>query len=110
MIKIITLYVTHKNKEEADKVVNYLLEKRLIACANFSSIESRNWWKGKIENGEEIVTLLKTRKENFELVRDEILKIHPYETPCILRAEVEANNSYGEWIINETALTFTVIS
>lgn len=101
-MQIITLYVTHKNKEEADKVVNYLLEKRLIACANFSTIESRHWWKGKIENGEEVVTLLKTRKENYEIVRDEILKIHPYETPCILRVETESNDSYANWVYTET--------
>lgn len=101
MTQIITLYVTHKNREEADKVVNYLLEKRLIACANFSPIESRYWWKGKIENSEEIVTLLKTRKENFEIVRDEILKIHTYEIPCILRAEIESNDSYANWVYIE---------
>lgn len=102
MTKIITLYVTHKNKVEASKVANFLLEKRLIACVNYFPIESSYWWKGKIEDSEEIVTLLKTREENFELVRDEILKIHPYKTACILKMEVEANESYGEWILNET--------
>ncbi|HCC06047.1 TPA: divalent-cation tolerance protein CutA [Candidatus Nomurabacteria bacterium] len=97
-----TPLLARQNKEEADKVVNHLLEKRLIACANFSTIESRYWWKGGIENGEEIVTLLKTKKENFELVRDEILKIHPYEIPCILKLDAEVNESYGKWILNET--------
>lgn len=101
-MEIITLYVTHKNQEEADKVVNLLLDKRLIACANFLSITSRYWWKGKIENQDEVVSLLKTKEENFEIVRGEILKIHPYETPCILKMHAEVNESYGEWILNET--------
>ena len=103
-MQIVTLYVNHKNQEEADKVVNYLLEKRLIACANFFSIKSRYWWKGAIENTEEVVSLLKTKKENFELVRDEILKIHPYETPCVLKLEAEVNDSYGQWILDETTI------
>ena len=75
----------------------------MIACVNYFPIESSYWWKEKIENSEEIVTLLKTREENFELVRDEILKIHPYETPCILKMEMEANDSYGDWILDETS-------
>lgn len=36
-------------------------------------------------------------------MRGEILKIHPYETPCILKMEIEANDTYGDWIISETS-------
>jgi periplasmic divalent cation tolerance protein len=97
-----TLYVTHKNQEEADKVVNALLEKKLIACANFSQVNSVYRWEGKIEHQPEVVSFIKTRKENFEIVRDEILKIHSYETPCILKLDAEVNDSYGNWILTET--------
>jgi periplasmic divalent cation tolerance protein len=101
-MQIITLYVTHKNQEEADKVVNALLEKKLIACANFSQVNSVYRWEGKIEHQPEVVSFIKTRKENFEIVRDEILKIHSYETPCILKLDAEVNDSYGNWILSET--------
>lgn len=101
-MNIITLYVTHKNQEEADKVVNFLLEKRLIACANFFPVNSVYQWEGKIEHQAEVVSFLKTRTENFEIVRDEILKIHSYETPCILKINAEVNESYGAWILEET--------
>lgn len=101
-MNIITLYVTHKNQEEADKVVNFLLEKRLIACANFFPVNSVYQWEGKIEHQTEVVSFLKTREENFEIVRDEILKIHSYETPCILKINAEVNESYGAWILGET--------
>jgi len=101
-MEILTLYVTHKNQEEADKVVDYLLEKKLIACANFFPVNSVYQWEGKIERSGEVVSLIKTRKENFEIVRDEILNIHPYETPCILKLDAEVNDSYGKWILGET--------
>lgn len=99
---IITIYVTHANEDEAEKVTMHLLNKHLIACANFSPVRSTFWWKGKIETNEEIVTLLKTSEENFEQVKQEILSIHPYETPCILKIEAEANEAYAEWVYNET--------
>jgi periplasmic divalent cation tolerance protein len=102
MQKIITIYVTHANDVEAEKVATHLLNKHIVACVNYFPIRSTYWWKGALETNNEIVTLLKTREENFELVKAEILKIHPYETPCVLKLEAEANDSYAQWIYNET--------
>ena len=101
-MKIVTLYVTHKNREEAEKITSHLLQNRLITCVNFFPIQSTYWWKGQLENQEEIVSLLKTKEDSFEKVREEILKIHPYEIPCIMKLEAEVNESYGNWILNET--------
>ncbi len=102
-MKFILIYITHKNLREAKKVAGHLLAKRLIACVNYFPIQSSYWWKGKIESGKEIVTFVKTRKENWKKVRDEVKKIHPYETPCIMKLEVEANEDYAEWVLAETA-------
>ncbi len=98
----IILYVTHKNLENAEKIASHLLQKKLIACANLFPITSSYWWKGKIENSGEIVSLLKTRKENWSKVKSEIKKIHPYETPCIIKMNVEANEDYESWVNDET--------
>ena|SRR3989338_2849899 len=101
-MSFITLYVTHKNKKEAEKIVSHLLKKHLIACANFFPIQSQYWWKGRLEKTKEIVTLLKTRKENWKKVEKEIIKIHLYETPCIMKLDVTANNDYERWVGKET--------
>ena len=98
----IMIYVTHQNKDEAKKIGNYLLDKKLIACANYFPIEATYWWNSAIESDEEIVSLLKTRKENWEKVRDVIEKIHPYDVPCIIKIELEANEKYEQWILNST--------
>lgn len=98
----IILYVTHETLENAQKVASHLLQKKLIACANFFPITSSYWWKGKIENSKEIVSLLKTRKENWEKVKSEVKKIHPYETPCIMKLNAEANEDYESWVNEET--------
>ncbi len=101
-MSFIIIYVTHESTEKAKTIASKLLEKKLIACANFFPISSAFWWKGKIENTNEIVSLLKTRKENWSKVKEEIEKLHPYETPCIMRIEVEANEKYEAWIRSET--------
>jgi periplasmic divalent cation tolerance protein len=98
----IIFYVTHKNLEEAKKVGNHLLKKKFIACANYFPIESSYWWNEKIEESKEIISILKTKKENKELVEKEIKSIHPYETPCIIHFEVSANKDYEDWINKES--------
>lgn len=98
----ILVYITHKNRSEARKVVSYLLKRRLIACANIFPIESHYQWKGKIEQAKEIVTIVKTRKENWRKVKSEVERIHPYEVPCIMKLGAEANKSYETWIRKET--------
>lgn len=101
-MKCITIYVTHSSKEEAEKIVNKLLNNKLIACANYFPINVAYHWKWDIANDNEIVSLLKTRVENWEKVKDFINENHPYEIPCIIKTEVEANEEYIKWIYNET--------
>lgn len=101
-MKFIIIYITHKNLKEAKKVAEALLKDRLIACVNYFPIESAYWWHGKIENSKEIVSLVKTKKENWTKVKKAVEAIHPYETPCIMKLEVESNKSYFDWIKKET--------
>lgn len=100
--KFITIYVTHSNMENAEKIVNFLLSEKLIACSNYSNINVAYHWKTKIVKDSEVVSLLKTRRENWVKIKEYIENNHPYETPCILKTEVEANEEYVKWIYKET--------
>lgn len=101
-MSFIIIYVTYPNMDEATKIVSHLLQKKLIACANYFPITSSFWWKGKIDNSDEIVSILKTKKENWETVKSEIKKMHSYETPCIMKLDAEANAEYELWVNSET--------
>ena len=99
---MITIYVTHASQEAADQIVDALLREHMIACANLFPIESRYWWNGEIVTSNEIVSLLKCDDLNWEAVREYILKVHPYTTPCIIRYEASANIGYENWITKES--------
>ncbi len=101
-MKFIIIYITHPNLKIAKKVTEALLKDRLIACVNYFPIESAYWWKGKIESGKEIVSLMKTKKENWTKVKKAVETMHPYETPCIMKLEVKSNKAYADWIKKET--------
>lgn len=105
--KIIFIYVTCANREEAEKIGKILLEKRLCACVNiFSDVFSMYWWKGKIETSKEAIIIVKTRASLYEEVEKEILKNHSYTCPCIaLISEVsKVNSCFFEWLLETTSL------
>ena len=98
----IIIYVTNPDLKTAKRIASHLLKKRLIACANFFPIESAYWWKGKIETSREVVAILKTRKANWNKLKAAVEKIHPYETPCIIKIPVRANADFQRWVGVET--------
>ena len=95
------LYITCRDKKEAEKISSCLLKKRLIACANIFPIRSMYWWKNKIVNNSEYLTIAKTSNKNFKKAAAEAKKLHSYEIPCILRINASANKEYNEWMNRE---------
>lgn len=98
---IVFVYVTCKNRKEAAEIAGHLLNKKLIACANFFPIESMFLWKGKKKKGREFTLIAKTIAKNFSKAKQEIMKIHSYEVPCITKIPVKPNKGYAEWILRE---------
>jgi periplasmic divalent cation tolerance protein len=99
---MILVYITNPTKKVAQKIAKHLLKNRLIACANIFEIESFYWWQKKIERTKEFVLLGKTIEKSFEKIKKEVEKIHPYETPCLLKIKAKANEKYLNWLKSET--------
>ena len=99
------IVVTVSSREEADKIVNVLLERKLIACANIlGPVSSRFWWQGKIDSAEEYMIFMKTKRELFEQVADNVKQLHSYEVPEIIALPiVEGAKPYLEWINSSLA-------
>jgi len=91
--------------EQTDEIIDHLLKKRLVACANvISSVNARYWWNSRIENAKENLVLMETKAGLVSNVIEEISKIHSYETPKIISIDIEDGfNAYMSWIGSETA-------
>lgn len=98
----ITIYSTYTDIKEAKRIANILLDKHLIACANFFPIESMYHRKDKKETAKEIVALYKTQKKHRKSIQKEIILQHSYETPCIIKFDIEANSGYEQRVKKET--------
>jgi periplasmic divalent cation tolerance protein len=95
------VYITCKDKAEANKISKSLLERRLAACTNVFPISSSYWWKGRIVNDKEFAILAKTIKKNYGKIKKEVKKIHSYDVPCICLIESKANKEYERWLRKE---------
>jgi periplasmic divalent cation tolerance protein len=96
----IIIIVTTAGREEAETIVQRLLEARLIACANIiGPVSSHFHWSGKMEKAEEYLILMKSRKDLFEKLSETVKALHSYEVPEILALPVvEGAKAYMDWL------------
>lgn len=103
MSQYIMITTTFDSKDEADKLMDLLLQQRLVSCCQLSNITSSYHWKGKIEKTEEFLLQMKTKKELYKEIEKVILDNHSYEVPQLVAYDiVEGYSEYLKWIKNET--------
>jgi len=102
--KLIYVFWTCRDKQEAKKIIHGLLDQRLIACASiFPEVESIYRWEGKIEESQEVKVILKTASKHFDAAQSYILTHCSYEVPEILQIDiVQGNPRYLSWVTQET--------
>ncbi len=102
--RAVFVYTTYPSLAEAETTGRALVERRLAACVNIlPGMVSHYRWEGRLERGEEVVMLVKTRASLAEDVRTAVRAQHPYTTPAILVLPIESvDQTYLAWVLAET--------
>jgi periplasmic divalent cation tolerance protein len=96
------LWLTCKDKAEADKIANTLLVKHLIACARQVPVSSNFWWQGKIDSGKEVLLIMESRLDLFEKVEVKVAKLHSYDTFVLSATPIDTlSKKAGRWLADE---------
>jgi len=100
MSHYIVVVMTTSTKEEATKILQRLLEERLIACANIvGPVSSLFWWKDKIDKATEFLVLMKSHRKLFNKLLKMVKENHSYEVPEILALPILGGlPSYLSWL------------
>lgn len=100
MSEYVQITTTTDTKDLAQRIAQDLVKNRLAACVQITGpISSIYEWKGKIENTEEYLCMIKTRKEFFQQVESYIKSLHTYEVPEIVAIPIwDGSQDYLKWI------------
>ena len=99
MNEIIVLSTTD-TIELAKRIARELVEEKEAACVNIlPGISSIYRWEGKICEDSECLLVIKSSRNNFDLIKARIKKLHTYTTPEIIAVPIEfGDETYLNWL------------
>ena len=100
MTDFIVVYVTTPDRAEAETIARAVVEERLAACANIlPDMFAIYRWDNKVEEGREVVLILKTRASLFDALAARIKSLHSADLPCIIALPITAGEAgFLRWI------------
>jgi periplasmic divalent cation tolerance protein len=94
---------TTPSREVAMELARGLVEGRSAACVNVLPVTSVYRWKGEVQEYEEHLLVIKTRRTLVDDIMDRLRESHPYEVPELIALEVlDGSPDYLRWIRDET--------
>jgi periplasmic divalent cation tolerance protein len=92
-------------EDAAEQLAQQLVERRLAACVNIvGPIRSVYRWKGKLENEQEYLLLIKTTGAQTAQLRAALRELHPYELPEYVEFAIDGgSDEYLKWLAGEVA-------
>ncbi len=105
MLTISLITTTVEQKKDAEKLIEVLFSKKLIACAQIHGpLTSYYRWEGKMASETEYSLGLKTLSSRASEVIQLITQEHPYDLPEILENKFDTvTKEYSEWIAGDVA-------
>ncbi len=95
----IAVITTTDSLDDARSIAAALVERKLAACAQISSIQSYYTWQGAVQHDAEFRVLLKTTSGRYADVEAAILELHSYDLPAIVAVDFTAvYGPYAEWV------------
>ena len=96
----IAVFITASNKDEASRLAELLVERKLAACVQvLPPMESVYRWQGKVERQAEVLLIAKTIHSKFAELEREVRAVHSYETPEIVAVPLTAlSEPYRQWL------------
>ncbi len=94
------VYVTTASTQEARRIGQAMVVRRLAACANLiPMVESLYWWEGAVQSETEAIVLMKTTAEAYPRLESAVREMHGYKCPCIVAVEIaDGSAAYLEWL------------
>lgn len=104
MTVFVEIHWTSGNLDEARKISRYLVQERLVACAQIVPwIEAVYMWNNQLETSQESKVVFKARADQYEKIKQIIEQNCSYEVPEITFITIDGgNHDYLRWLEEST--------
>ncbi|HEX3019755.1 MAG TPA: divalent-cation tolerance protein CutA [Chitinispirillaceae bacterium] len=99
-MQLILVYITTKDKTQAEQIGKKLVEEKLVGCVNIlDGMKSIYWWNDAIQEDSEAILLAKTDQNLLPGLISRVKQLHSYSCPCIIALPIiEGNPDYLKWL------------
>lgn len=91
---------TVNTRDLANNIAKSLVSEQLAACVNISeNITSVYTWDNEVVEDNEILLIIKSKKNLFTKVEAKIKQLHIYDVPEIISIDIQdGSNDYLKWL------------
>ena len=90
--------ISAENKEQADAILNSLLEKELVTGGQLINAQARFLWKGNIINMDYYTIWAFTMEKHKQAIIDDVKKTSVEEVPMVWFTTIDGNIELLNWI------------
>jgi periplasmic divalent cation tolerance protein len=97
-------FSTCKDARQATRIARALVKEKLAACVNIvRGVASIYAWEGKIEEGKEVLLVIKSRAALSKKLAARVKALHSYSVPEVVTIPIASGNpDYLRWIREST--------
>lgn len=97
-------FSTCKDRRQANRIARALVREKLAACVNVvPGIASIYRWEGKVEEGREVLLLIKSRSSLSKRLAARVKELHSYSVPEVVTIPIASGNpDYLRWVREST--------
>lgn len=92
---------TVASQRDGRELARKLVEERLAACVNSTAVGSTYRWKGKVEEDDERLLIIKTAEDLLARLEQRIAALSAYEVPEFVAIRPAAiSDAYLAWLLD----------
>lgn len=98
MSNFIKIEISAETKQQADDILNALLEKKLVAGSVITKAPSRFWWKGQVLDMEYFTLSAFSLVQHQDAIAGQVKELTLEEVPMVWYWEINGNSELLDWI------------
>jgi periplasmic divalent cation tolerance protein len=97
-------FTTCKDRRQAAAIAKALVKEKLAACVNIvPAVASIYVWEGKLEEGREVLLIIKSRAALSKKLTARVKALHSYSVPEVVTIPIASGNpDYLRWVREST--------